>query len=229
MTKKPILSRGAEGSAVKELQSYLKNAGMYKGLKDGLFGPATERAVVKFQRREKLSTDGVVGGETWRRLQRRPDPSYKDKPHTLFITRRWETSESTISEVKLVTDENREILFECYILERPGPDCAQSGQRRRVVEGWHKMKWQTRTGLSGVQPHLPVPWIYSDEIPEDRYIYIHNGNEPKHTDGCLLTGKTKSKDFVSHSVDTLDKLKDYLSDIGITNVRVKISSDYEAE
>lgn len=226
MAKKPVLRRGSVGDAVVELQHALFNLGLYHGQKDGLFGPNTERSVVKYQRREKLSVDGIVGNQVWNRLAEKPDPLLKGVPHTLDICRVTQTPKSTVSKVKLINDETREILWDFVILERPGPDTTTPGRRKRIPEGWYSMKWQTRTGLRGVQPHLPVPWLYNDDVPEERYIYIHNGNYPDNTDGCLLTGKTTSPDFVSHSVDTLDKLKEYLEDIGITNVRVHVHSEY---
>lgn len=35
---------------------------------DGIYGPDTEYAIVCFQRDQGLSTDGIAGERTWRRL-----------------------------------------------------------------------------------------------------------------------------------------------------------------
>jgi len=61
------LHRGDKGDDVKVLQQRLKSAyAAYAGnlVVDGDFGPATEAAVKEFQRRSKLTADGVVGGAT---------------------------------------------------------------------------------------------------------------------------------------------------------------------
>jgi cellulose synthase (UDP-forming) len=54
---------------VGELQRALRNRGYRPGPVDGLYGPLTERAVSRYQRRHGLSVDGVVGPETLRELR----------------------------------------------------------------------------------------------------------------------------------------------------------------
>ena len=64
----PTLRRGSSGDAVKLAQSLL-NAKGAKLTVDGKFGPATEKAVRKFQKQAKLTIDGVVGRTTWSALR----------------------------------------------------------------------------------------------------------------------------------------------------------------
>ncbi len=64
----PVLRRGARGEAVRRLQTLLRRHGFSPGAVDGIFGPATEAAVVAFQRAHGLLADGVVGPRTWRAL-----------------------------------------------------------------------------------------------------------------------------------------------------------------
>ncbi|USR92841.1 peptidoglycan-binding protein [Phormidium yuhuli AB48] len=64
----PLLSRGAEGSAVVELQLLLQDLGFYNGEIDGLYQGATITAVERFQSRSGLVVDGVVGPMTWNAL-----------------------------------------------------------------------------------------------------------------------------------------------------------------
>jgi peptidoglycan hydrolase-like protein with peptidoglycan-binding domain len=66
-----FLYRGSQGSLVKALQEKLSQFGYDVGSVDGVFGPRTEAAVLKFQQNRGLDADGVVGprlkrgGNTW--------------------------------------------------------------------------------------------------------------------------------------------------------------------
>ena len=52
----------------KEVQTALKNAGLYMGEIDGKIGPKTERAIEYFQAQNNLIVDGKVGPKTWSKL-----------------------------------------------------------------------------------------------------------------------------------------------------------------
>jgi hypothetical protein len=64
------LRRGRRGWDVAELQFLLRRNGLSISL-DGIFGPATEAAVIGSQRGAGLATDGVVGPQTLAVLRRR--------------------------------------------------------------------------------------------------------------------------------------------------------------
>ena len=55
---------GSSGDEVSEIQSRLKKWGYYDGKVDGIFGSATRNAVIKFQKNNNLTADGVVGAKT---------------------------------------------------------------------------------------------------------------------------------------------------------------------
>ena len=55
---------GAGSPNVAALQVGLRTHGLYHGTVDGVLGPRTERAVMRFQRRAGLSPDGVIGART---------------------------------------------------------------------------------------------------------------------------------------------------------------------
>lgn len=64
-----FLREGSTGSEVTKLQNKLKEKGFLPGPIDGIFGPATEAAVIAFQRtRDDLDDDGIVGPLTKRAL-----------------------------------------------------------------------------------------------------------------------------------------------------------------
>ena len=62
--KDETLKRGATGSAVKELQNLLIKLGYLSGKADGVFGSDTYRAVMAFQKANKLKADGIAGSQT---------------------------------------------------------------------------------------------------------------------------------------------------------------------
>ncbi len=63
-----ILTVGAEGDDVTRMQQRLKDLGYLNGKVDGKFGGGTKRAVIAFQRRNSLDTDGVAGENTLAKL-----------------------------------------------------------------------------------------------------------------------------------------------------------------
>ena len=75
----PILKQGSEGHDVQVLQQNLQSLG-YEVEPDGVFGYTTYRAVIAFQRDEKISISGQVDRETWRILKQRASEK-KPKPN----------------------------------------------------------------------------------------------------------------------------------------------------
>ena len=63
----PVLKKGSRGTAVKELQQQLKMRG-YDLICDGIFGNETGKAVRTFQADCKIMVDGIVGKDTWNKL-----------------------------------------------------------------------------------------------------------------------------------------------------------------
>lgn len=60
---------GQSGPDVVEVQCLLRRAGVSPGGIDGMFGPLTRGAVVRFQKRAGLIGDGIVGPRTWKALR----------------------------------------------------------------------------------------------------------------------------------------------------------------
>lgn len=72
--------RGDRGAPVRIIQEWLTLHG-FAVVVDGVFGPASDDAVRRFQARHRLATDGVVGKRTTRRSWRRwPPPSPLSTP-----------------------------------------------------------------------------------------------------------------------------------------------------
>ena len=66
----PILRKGTKGNITKLLQEKLISLGYDLGKygADGDFGTSTYNAILKFQKDNGLTSDGVVGQNTWRKL-----------------------------------------------------------------------------------------------------------------------------------------------------------------
>ncbi|ELY2856429.1 hypothetical protein SMC92_003528 [Cronobacter dublinensis] len=140
--------------------------------------------------------------------------------HVISIKRLWQSDSSTIS-----TYEVSGSTIKGYILERPGPDTTVSGQRKRIPEESYKIKWHS-SNIASMKSHNPVPILYNALVSQSRYILIHNGNYSRNTDGYLLIGSTKGKDFVGGSVAKLKVLKEFITQEGIENFTVSIASCY---
>jgi hypothetical protein len=66
---RPVLRIGSKGAAVRTAQQRLREREAHLTV-DGIFGRATEAAVVRLQRAAKLTADGIIGPLTWGALER---------------------------------------------------------------------------------------------------------------------------------------------------------------
>lgn len=69
------IKHGSSGQSVRELQQLL-NARGYSVKVDGQFGDQTRQAVLDYQKKNGLGADGVVGAQTWGKLQSTGEKSY---------------------------------------------------------------------------------------------------------------------------------------------------------
>jgi peptidoglycan hydrolase-like protein with peptidoglycan-binding domain len=65
---RPVLKLGSTGTDVFTLQQRLTALGYNAGDVNGTFSPATQIAVMNFQKAKNLGADGVVGPATWAAL-----------------------------------------------------------------------------------------------------------------------------------------------------------------
>jgi peptidoglycan hydrolase-like protein with peptidoglycan-binding domain len=66
----------AAGPKVAAVQVALKRLGLYSATVDGVRGPRTKEAIVRFQRRKGLVVDGIVGPQTRRAFGKRGRPAF---------------------------------------------------------------------------------------------------------------------------------------------------------
>ncbi len=72
---------GSRGNEVKNIQARLSEWGYYKGAVDGIYGTATKSAVIAFQKKHNIATDGICGEKT---LELIGLPTRKDTSSTLY-------------------------------------------------------------------------------------------------------------------------------------------------
>lgn len=63
------LSQGETGQSVVVFQIFMKRMGYYSGPIDGIYGSGSKSAAQSFQYRHEIGIDGVVGPQTWNRVQ----------------------------------------------------------------------------------------------------------------------------------------------------------------
>lgn len=59
-----VIRQGMTGTTVRTIQTKLKNWGYYSGNVDGIYGSQTTAAVKRFQQKNGLVVDGIVGNKT---------------------------------------------------------------------------------------------------------------------------------------------------------------------
>jgi GH24 family phage-related lysozyme (muramidase) len=108
------------------------------------------------------------------------------------VIRKEYTPKSTIGELYV------DGKFECYALEDriralkvPGTTAIPSGNFEVVVTWSNRFK-------------RPLPLLMN--VPNYEGVRIHTGNKDEDTEGCLLVGKTKQRDFVGGSKDAFSEL-----------------------
>ncbi|WP_375605248.1 DUF5675 family protein [Flavobacterium davisii] len=132
------------------------------------------------------------------------------------LVRRWQTEISTIGEFTIDGTD-----IKGYILEEKGPDTTQSGKQQRIPVGTYNLKWHYGKKQKGVLK------LYNDVVSESRAILIHSGNKASETEGCLLAGSTKSKDYVGGSKAKLAEINAYVKEKGVEKAKIIITANYE--
>lgn len=118
----------------------------------------------------------------------------------LNLSRKILTDNSTIGELSI------DGVFECYTLE----------DKVRQVAGQPVKNWKIQNFTAIPRGTYPIQITYSVRFGREmplllnvecfEGVRIHNGNTDKDTEGCILVGKIKSKDFIGNSKDAFTQL-----------------------
>ena len=71
--------RFVRGELIRLFQTGLINHGSMRGPADGIFGPATQKAIISFQQTTNMPITGVINGATWTAVTGTDSPSLKDR------------------------------------------------------------------------------------------------------------------------------------------------------
>ena len=135
----------------------------------------------------------------------------------MIIHRYKNIADGTVGKFELVGVNT--VLMTGYTLEPAGPDTTERGKDRRIPAGLYSVVWHRSAKFNRV---LPV--LFNENVPKNRYIEIHAGNYPKHTEGCILVGKWANDEGVFESVKALEAL---LSFIQNKNLEVEILNEFK--
>ncbi len=86
--------------------------------------------------------------------------------------------------------------FFCYTLEDPWHANKIDGETR-IHPGLYRIELRPEGGMHGrysarVSGHKGMLWLR--DTPEFKWVYIHIGNRPAHTEGCILVGDQPGTD-----------------------------------
>jgi hypothetical protein len=94
-------------------------------------------------------------------------------------------------------------VWECYVLEDVDRFLEDGGLK---IEGWTAIPRGEYEILLDWSDRFKCLMFRLIDVPEFTGVRIHAGNVSVNTDGCLLPGQTKGKDFVGESIAALKAL-----------------------
>lgn len=116
----------------------------------------------------------------------------------LNLKRLHKTKNSTIGELTV------DGLFQCYTLEDIERDIKVKSETA-IPKGTYKVIINQSNRFKRLLPLLI-------DVPGFEGVRIHSGNSNHDTEGCILVGETRSKDFIGKSRKAFDKLFDKMKE-----------------
>ena len=169
-----VLKKGSRGNDVKKWQSFLIKQDFNPGDADGIFGPLTHDATVKFQKKYGLKQDGKVGKNTFTKAEELGYDSLEKKMKDAKLT-------------ESLKQEYRGLFDTCVIKRNRKPEVDT------IVEKIVKNQKRYET----VAEPLKIPWyfvavIHSMESSMNFKTHLHNGDSLKKRTVHVPAGRPKS-------------------------------------
>lgn len=134
----------------------------------------------------------------------------------LKIKRFMQIDDGTIGRFELLSDDNA-VLLKGYTLEPAGDDTTTPNQDKRIPQGLYSVAWHKSPRFK-----MTLPLLFNESVSRERYILIHAGNYPKHTEGCILLGSIYTDKGVFNSKATLSE---FLALTKNQDLKVKITNE----
>lgn len=169
---------GSTGSQVSEIQSRLKKWGYYNGNVDGIFGSATRNAVIKFQKKNGLTPDGIVGSKTLAALGITGGSSYNSADYELLarIISAEARGESYLGQVAVGAVVLNRVEHPSFpdtvsgvVYQNGAFSCLYDGQFYEPIES--SAYSAARDALNGVDPSGGAIYYYNPSIATNKWIF----------------------------------------------------------
>ncbi|ECQ5696000.1 hypothetical protein FZV16_10000, partial [Campylobacter jejuni] len=136
-----------------------------------------------------------------------------------------------------VLDDEEKILFECFSLERKD-EGLESGKNLRIPAGVYDLKRHINSsfndkgkkevaGVIVLKKDDSVLNIYNNDVPFERHILLHWGNNYKDTKGCILLGLTKdnNNESVGQSRQACKEFYDLVYGKNLEDIKLEITNE----
>lgn len=132
---------------------------------------------------------------------------------------------STIGTLK-VYDDKGENIFTCFTLENAGESIDTSKQDKRIVARDYKLEWTSTSVCLPKEYKWNGLLLTCDDVLADfrkRKIFIHVGNYPQDTAGCILLGMINKNDgAIYDSTNAVKQFYDIVKKYGADNFVLRI-------
>lgn len=151
----------------------------------------------------------------------------------LEITNKWQGKTCCIGKLN-VYDEGESLIFSCFTLQEDKAGL-ERGKDLRIPAGEYKLRRhagsrfeKTLREMTGVNSDEMLN-VYNDEVPYDRYILIHWGNNDIHTQGCILLGNSKAdnNESIGGSRVACKEFYDLMRGIDLEKCKLIIKDEFE--